>query len=89
MNIYSKSSYFIHDFAIHNRQLIELHMHTSYSAVLTVKEGTRENSSLSVFKMRGLVSQLNFGERAFQVERIQTTCETNFKSQYVIKLQLI
>lgn len=30
--------------------------------------------------MRGLVSQLSFGERAFQVERIQTTCEANKKS---------
>ena len=62
-----------------NRQFVEIQTHTSYSAVLTIKEGTRENSSLRVFKMRGLVSQLSFGERAFQVERIQTTCEANTK----------
>lgn len=66
-------------FQCKNRQFIELQKHTSYSAVLTVKEGTRENNSLRVFKMRGLVSQLSFGERAFQVERMQTTCEANKK----------
>lgn len=64
-------------------------MHTSYSVVLTVKEGTRENSSLSVFRMRGLVSQLSFGERAFQVERMQTTCEANKKGQHRIRPQHI
>lgn len=52
-------------------------MRTSYSAVLTVKEGTRENRSLRVFKMRGLVSQLSFGDSAFQAERMQTTWEAN------------
>lgn len=48
-------------------------VHTSYSFVFTVNEGTRANNSFSAFKIRGLVSQLSFGDRAFHVERMQTT----------------
>lgn len=39
--------------------------------------------------MSGLMSQLSLGERAFQVERIQTTCKTNVKSQQPRKLKCL